>query len=242
MLKEIARGEDEDLINFLAATYEPCPTEWPKSACGEYWEIQFYGRAVFRQEKEAVLQILREELQHFSPAVIERMLFEKPLFSRGWPVAFQSAMIIARARNGGRELVQRDVRNAEFLRVFRLEERSQAALEAANRFLGHLFRFDKSIQEFKKEMQKGGLNAEKIGESECVAGEIKFEYTDDLANMTVMVKLPEDCSEELGRDIFGRTRRHIDRWIHDKGKETMVSLIVIGGREKLQLTHAFPRQ
>lgn len=241
MLKEIARGEDEDIINFLSAAYAPHSAERPISECIEYWEIKFHGRAVFQKEAEAILQILREKLQHFPPVVIERMLFEKPLFSRGWPGAFQNAMIIARARNGGRELVQRDIRNAEFLQAFRLEERSQAALGTAKSFLGHLFRFDVSVQELKKEMQKGwSIDRAKIGESEYVDGEILLEYTEGLTDMTIMVKLPEDCSEELGRDIHGRARRHIDRWL-DKGKGIRVSLIVLGGQGKLQLTYTFLR-
>jgi len=66
-----------------------------------------------------------------------------------------------------------------------------------------------------------------------VVGKIEVEIG-TLRDISITVKLPNECATELGADVFGRARRHVEAWRKDHNGNN-VSLIVEGGKSNLRL-------
>lgn len=82
------------------------------------------SRVAFPEEKKQIAQAIREHTTHFQSKHLEQWL-KQPYMSD----EIKLILIIARARNGGIELVERDMRNAEILAHFEPEQRSPKAIE-----------------------------------------------------------------------------------------------------------------
>ena len=150
-------------------------------------------------------------------------------------------MIIARARNGGSKLAQRDIRNAEFLAPFRLEKRSSGAIKLAEYLLYCVTQLDWKVEKLKKAMQNGwSFSWDKIGESEYVKGGTEIVFG-SLHNLSIKITLPAECPEALGRDIFGRAKRHIEKWKEEDGAGIILSFQVEGGTADLRLSKTYSK-
>ena len=198
-----------------------------------------YDLSCFSEEKQGILQVIHERTgAWFQPEYLEGWLKEPNV-----PDEIRQRLVAALARNGGPKLADHYIRCADFLKTFKLEERSPVALKAVEEFLTTCAEFERKTIEFMKSMQAGwGLNGEKIGQSEYVLGKISFEFDKSLSWLKFKVELPADCSKELGQDVFGRARRHIKRWTAEIDQKLEVFLLVTGGIGNLGLPHNFGKE
>ena len=190
--------------------------------------------AIFPKERQGILQIIQEKTGGwFKPEYIEEWLEEPSI-----PEEIQQRLGIARTRNGRSVLAKNDIRCAKFLKNFKLEERSPSAIKLAECLLKNVFLLDNAVFQLLKNMQSGwGLEREKIGESEYVIGKIEATI-DALQVISITVKLPNECAAELGADVFGRARRHVEAWRKDHIGNN-VSITVEGGKSDLRLSKLY---
>ena len=231
ILKEIARHWMEE--------------KSPQSVAAFRFLCEVYAsknRAIYPKERENILQIVQEKTgRWFKPEHLEEW-FKEPNVSQ----EIREKLVIARARNGGVKLAEKDIRNGEFLRGFQLEERSSSAIELAKYLLNCVTQLDCKIEKLKKAMQGNwGPPWDKIGKSEYVKGEMEvaFRSLHDFSTQREVIfkiTLPAGCSEELGRDIFGRAKRHAKKWM-EEDEVGYLMLHVEGGTANLQLSKSYSK-
>jgi len=176
-------------------------------------------RFVPKKEKEGIIELIRSCDNNLKPEELEEWM-QYPCL----PPEIEKTLAIARTRNGGPELWRKDIQNAKILKPFFPDERTPTAMKLYKRFCQEIATLDNEAKALIVKMQESGL-AERyeIGASEYVAGTVKFELT-DLTAIIISVQLENDCSKELGDDIHGRARRHIEIWEYSKEKEIEVEL------------------
>jgi len=220
-----------EAFRFFIAAYRPLPKDYLKREGESDDEMQARGRQVYEEERKGILDLIRQHTGClFKPDNLEEWISQPYV-----PEEIKQILVIARARNGGAELVERDIRNNKLLACFEPDKRSPAALALFKGFGNRIAGFDLVVQELLQAMQPSGwdFGSDKIGESDYVAGTISIEYP-ELGELVVKVELKPDCTEELGRDIFGRARRHLEQWCK-KHTVKQVKLCVCGGKADLFL-------
>jgi len=220
-------------FRFLIAAFRPLSKKrYPHEGESES-EIKARGRWVSQEEKDKILGLIRKYDIGFKPEKLAEWLKQPYL-----PTEFKKALAIARTRNGGPKLTQKDIRNTELLEPFSPEERSSAAIDLYIQFGQKVVILDLKVQKLLEQMKSGDwLNREEIGASECVEDKILFSYPDfNLSSIKITVSLKSDRSRELGRDICGRARRHIEKWKSALEENIKVVLDVLGGKENLKMT------
>ena len=120
-----------------------------------------------------------------------------------------------------------------------MEERGYAGLDLYDRLCGQVSELDAAATALLKRMQpeRGSWDSDMIGRSEYVRGGIWLNLP-DLETIEVTVTLYHDTSVELGQDIFGRARRHIEAFCAEHtDRKLTVNLALGGGQGDLNLTH-----
>ncbi len=182
-------------------------------------------RLVSKKEKGKIIELIRSCDSNFKPEELEEWMQDPNL-----PYDIEKTLAIARTRNGGPKLWQRDIQNAEILKLFSLDERTPTAIELYKKFGQEIANLDNEVKTLIAKMQKNGwAEQDEIGASEYVTGIIKFELI-NLTAVIISVQLENGCPKELGDDIYERANRHIDEWEYRKEKKIQVELKV--GEEK----------
>ncbi len=196
-----------EAFRFLIAVFQPLHKEYRKREGESDYEMQARGRQVYEEEQKGILNLIRQHTNSsFKSDDLEEWISQPYV-----PEEIKQVLVIARARNGGIDLAVRDIRNSKLLESFQPDKRSEAAIALFKEYVCKIASFDLVVEELLKAMQPNNwdFGSDKIGESDYVAGTITTEYP-DLGELIVQVELKSDCAEELGRDIFGRARRHIE--------------------------------
>ncbi|MBI3305020.1 hypothetical protein HYZ80_01690 [Candidatus Parcubacteria bacterium] len=255
-----SRPTEESVVafRFMIAAYRPGPAGNDLRKGESFAEWKAHGRFVSETEQDRILRLIRDHVgvpPITTDTTIELWL-EQPLM----PDEIQRVLVMARARRGGPELAKRDIRNAEALAALdRLEQTNKRScrpetLQWIKEQADSIALLDVWLTSLLKAMQPedGNLasNVERIGESDYVLGEIRLEFRVSKAKqiatvefgssrwVELTVELPADCAEELGRDIFGRARHHIEKW-RETHYDVSVELFVNGGAANLKLHNSF---
>lgn len=250
--------ESIKVFRFMLAAYRPRPSGNNLREGESHAEWKAHGRFVSDDEQNGILRLVREHVgtHPFTAEAIEPWL-EQP----NVPDEIQKILAMARARHGGPELAKRDIRNARVLAA--LDELEQAkkrscrpeTLEWIKEQVEGITLLEVWMTSLLEAMQPQGddltPDARRIGESDYVLGTIRIEFrvleskklprnvsfgTSRWVELTV--ELPADCPEELGRDVFGRARHHIEKW-RETHYDVSVGLVVQGGRTNLNLDQSF---
>lgn len=227
-------------FRFLIAAFEPRPKERGRIEGESAHEEKARGRKVFIEEKEGILQMIRKHLMWQRDPECLNFWIKQPAV----PKDIQNILIVARARNGGIFLAERDIRYGEILRSLNPDKRSPAALELHEQICSKIAALDAEVEKLKISMEKyDTYKTDVIGASETVIGDIKISYS-SLSGIVITVILPKDCSYELGRDIFGRARRHMGKWVETSNSiifNSDISLTVSGGADDLDLVTGYSK-
>ncbi len=106
---------------------------------------------VFKEEKEEILKLFREKTDYyFTPEIAEKWLKHPNV-----PNEIRKIFILARARNGGTKLIERDIKYAEMLKPLEVEKRSSAMLSFCQKFFGEAKEIDEKIKQLIKELSDG---------------------------------------------------------------------------------------
>ena len=200
-------------------------------------EMTARGRLVSKDETEAVLQAIRKRTDRDCEFPAGKL--EAWLGLRHVPGEIRHILTIARTRNGGIPLAERDIRYAQILAPLKVEERGYAGLDLYNRLCEQVSELDAAATALLKRMQpeRGSWDSDMIGRSEYVRGGIWLNLP-DLETIEVTVTLYHDTSVELGQDIFGRARRHIEAFCAEHtDRKLTVNLALGGGQGSISLTH-----
>src|SRR3989338_6447535 len=228
-------NESRRIFRFVVNCYQPGFYASPASNA-------FEGKFISREQKEEIEKLFRGRMGagSFGPDHISQWLVEEEM-----PDKIRDILIFARARSGGWELAKRDIRNAELLEPFDPDNRSPQAINLFQAISEKIKEFDQRAVGLLEAMQPSGYGnywkSDQIGASDYVRGTISVTYghlpTRFGEFLGVQVALEDKCPEELGRDIFGRARRHIEAWIKDQNdwRGLLVSLTVRGGMSALEL-------
>ncbi len=219
----------ERAFRFLIAAYEPLG-EGCRSV-GEEFKEKSEGRWVSPEEQKQIISLITEQDTRFNPEELEKWMEQPSL-----PSEFERILAIARTRNGGRNLWRADIRNAELVRSFVPEERSEAAIELFKRNAETKAAVDRCIQKLIEEMTDGHSwsHREEIGKSEYVLGNIDFKYN-HLFEVIISIQVDSEYPEALFQDNFGRATRHIKAWL--KGHTPFrIHLVMTGGQTNAQET------
>lgn len=229
-------------FRFLIAAYNPLPEGELRHEGESDDEMQARGRWVFHEEQAATLQLIREHTgRDWRPKDLEFWL-QQPYVPEG----IQRLLILARARNGGMALVERDLWFAKLLEPLDPEKRSPGALALHDKFCVQLAVIEGSVAELLTSMNMKGdpkwyenwKAKDEVGGSEYVCTEkVQVEYP-DLVTVVITVPLEPNCSAVLGTDIFARARSHIERW-REKYPTTTVTLRVVGGKDGLRHVRSY---
>ncbi|MBI2624305.1 hypothetical protein HYW67_02310 [Candidatus Parcubacteria bacterium] len=244
-------------FRFMIAAYRPGPAGDDQREGESFAEWKAHGRFVSETEQAGILRLIREHVgaPPFSAETIGPWI-EQPMV----PHEIQQILAMARARRGGPELAKRDIRNAEALAALDWLERTNKrscrpeTLQWIKEQADSIALLDAWLKPLLQAMQPEGgnlaSNVRRIGESDYVLGEIRLEFRISQAKQVpavefgssrwveVTIELPADCTEELGRDIFGRARHHIKGW-RETHYDVSVSLVVQGGKANLNLHEPF---
>jgi len=226
--------ESRQIFHFVINAYHPGFYASPTSK-------EFEGKFVSREQEDEIEKLIRGRAGtgSFSANAISQWLMEEEM-----PQEIRKILILSRARSGGWELAKRDIRNAELLEPFDPDNRSPQAINLFQAISEKIKEFDQRVAELLKAMQPSGYGnywqSDQIGASEYVRGTISVTYGPLPVVgkfLGVQVALEDKCPEELGRDIFGRARRHIETWIKGQNdwRGLLVSLTVRGGMSALEL-------
>ena len=211
-------------FQFLIAAYEPLPYEplpedWKTLVKNAEFKTKSKGRLVSKDEKDGILGLIRKHDDRFMPKELEEWM------KQPWiPNEFEKTLAIARTREGGPDLWRNDIRNAELVEPFSLDNLIPATLELSKRQIKIVADLDQKVQKFLERMRTNEwLAREKIGQSEYVFEDISIEYPPNHHGLIMItIKLKSDSSEELCRDT-GRLRRHINKCISESGiKDSMM--------------------
>ncbi len=202
-------------------------------------EMTARGRFISEDEKGAVLQVIRERTdgRYVFPAEKIEPWLNLPCV----PDSVRRILAIARTRNGGVELAERDIKYAKLLAPLEPDKRSPTALVLHRQYCELIAEFDELASQLVASMkpERDRWNYDGIGRSEYVAGTIEVTFL-HLHDITVTVILEPRCSSELGQDIFGRARRHVERFfegLESHVGELEVLLFVRGGEGNLDLSY-----
>jgi len=231
-----------DAFRFIIAAFEPRPKEWRKQEGGSVYETMTQGRRVYKEEKDRILQMIRTHVEWRQKTEHLNQWIKQPAV----PYEIQKVLIIARARNGGMELALEDIRHSEILQPLGTDKRSQAALELHKKICLKIAVLDAEVSRLIVAMKKihNYAKIDVIGASETVMGDIIISYPDpDFSLVRITVELEKDCTEALGRDIFDRARRHVEKWINtsDIASKSDISLGVFGGIDNIKLSWIFTK-
>ncbi len=248
ILDSIIRGwmpeltdESRRIFRFVVNCYHPSFYASPTSK-------EFEGKFVSREQEDGIEKLFRGRVGagSFSANAISQWLMDEEM-----PQRVREILVFARARSGGWGLAKRDIRNAELLEPFDPDNRSPQAVHLFRAISEKIKEFDQRVAKLLEAMQPKNYAAswesDKIGASEYVRGTISVTYGPLPVVgrfVGVQVALEDKCPEELGRDIFGRARRHIEAWVKDQRDwpGLLVSLTVRGGMSALELACSAERK
>jgi hypothetical protein len=181
------KGEEAiDAFHFLVSAYIG-------KTDGDQWEF-----STSTAEKDDVLKFFRDHTDYrFIPEIAEKWLKMPDV-----PEEIKKIFIIARARNGGIPLIERDIKNAEMLKPLDIENRSEAALEFHKKFCSELAIIDDRIKQFIKELGAGLCSkAEKIEIDKIRLSNQKSEYEIVLSICYKKNDLPYSSASQIADDI-----------------------------------------
>lgn len=224
-----SRENAERAFRFLIAAYKPLGEGWRSN--GEEFQEKSEGRWVSPEEQKQIISLIKEQDARFNPEELEKWMKQPSL-----PSEFERILAIARTRNGGWNLWRADIRNAELVRPFVPEERSEAAIELFKRDAETKASVDRSVQKLIESMTEGHSwsGREEIGKSEYVLGKIEFKYN-HLFEVIISIQVDSEYPEALFQDNFGRARRHINSWIKEH-HPFKIHLIMTGGQTNAEET------
>jgi hypothetical protein len=180
-----------------------------------------------------ILELIRKHDTRFKPEELVEWL-EQPWI----PHKFERILAIARTREGGPDLWQKDIRNTELLKSFSPDDRTEAAIDLYKRHCEIIAGLDEKVQGLFKRMRSDGLvKGEEIGGSEYVLGEEKVSYN-NLFEIIIFIKMGPRYPEGLVRDNFGRAKRHIKKWLQENRSDKVI-LNMPGGETDLKLSEEF---
>ncbi|NQV00513.1 MAG: hypothetical protein HQ537_00070 [Parcubacteria group bacterium] len=197
-------------FQFLIAAYEPLSKDWQTPVENAEFKIKSKGRWVSQEERGEILKLIRRQNTRFKSGEIEKWI------KQPWiPHEFEKILAIARTRNGGPKLWQDDIRNAELLKLFSPDERTEAAINLFQRECKIIAEIDQKVQKLINQMTSEDYSGrEEIGGSEYVLGKRGIIYN-TIFEIIIHIKLRPDCPEALVRDNFGRAKRHIKKWLKE---------------------------
>lgn len=221
--------ESLEAFRFLIAAFVPFSKNYQPRPGESKFEIKARGRKVSEEERNKILELLRNQNVVFTPEELEEWLKQPQL-----PFDFERTLAIARTRKGGAELWRADIRNAQLVKPLSPDGRTEAALDLHNQHCQLIAGVDQKVQELIAQMHTGSFGrAEEIGASEYVLGEIKLGYQ-NLFEFKISVEVAAEHPEGLVRDNFGRAKRHIQKWLQEN-RSHRVGLHMEGGKTKLVL-------
>ncbi len=218
-------------VSWKGTRYEKYPSwmsQWERLAAKK-------RRDPLKAEQEMILEILRERADDTYALNTDDESIDPFYFwmcQEGVPKEFLEILAEKRTRNGKAELALRDGRYAEIIRPLGVEKRSPEGLHLAHWALVRVARLDRAREALHDRMQPWngplrewrqtgvGLFEERyqeIGGSEVVVGDIDFAMP-SLNRFSVKVTLPQECSQGLAGDVFGRAKRHILSWKEEYSK------------------------
>ncbi|MEK7187418.1 MAG: hypothetical protein AAB691_01060 [Patescibacteria group bacterium] len=222
--------ESREAFGFIIAVCYPLPTNQFRPSGESVAETKARGRMVFPEEREKIFALIRDHISFWKADQLDPWILEPRL-----PADIQKILIITRARNGGMELVRRELEQARILQPLDSSGRSPAVFAFLERFFPELRNFDARLAQLREQMRPAkhwsSDKDREIGGSEMVLGEITVEIS-SLQSALIRVTLEKDCSRELGMDIAGRVRRHVRAWV-EKNSGIDISLEVNGGKGNL---------
>ena len=209
-------------FRFLIAAFNPNPKEWGKIEGESAYEIMARGRRVYKEEKEGILQMIREHLKwRRNPECLNEWIKQPAV-----PEDIQNIIIVARARNGSVKLAVRDIRYSEILEPLDPDRRSSVALELHKQICSEITALDAEVDQLVATMKKY-KEPYLDGTSETVPGEISINYP-DMSSVEIKIELDKNCEEKFGRDVFNRARRHVEKW-HKRDHKILVSSLEVRG-------------
>lgn len=237
-----ATRESVDAFWFFSAAFRPLRKDASKYL--RYEEparlTASRGRFVSDAERAAIEGILLNHTSRWEPeAFIPWLDLASSNPHRYGQTSFEDVLVkLWRARCD-------DAKMAEYLRAWRfaqpfgLGRRSKAAMALHEQACAKIVAFDTAVVTLVGNMKSGSsYGSEKIGMSEFVRGEIDFEFP--LATyVKLVVTIPTDDPEPLGRDVTGRARRHIQKWLEDPENQAYRVQLDVLGIAGLELTEQF---
>ncbi len=222
----------KDAFDFLIAAYEPLPEDRQTLAKNAEFKTKSKGRWVSKDEKDKISDLIREYDTRFEPKELEEWM------KQPWiPYEFEKTLAKARTRAGGHDLWRKDIGNAELVKPFDPDNRSEAAINFFKCCGDVIAELDHKVQKLLKQMTAGAgewTTREKIGDSRYVLGEIKVDNYYSPLEFMLKINVEHEYSEALVCDNFERAKRHIEKWLQDnpsykirlsmKGGETDVNL------------------
>jgi len=222
IVKEVFRDWSREInfkswkaFRFLVAAYEPDSKEHPKRKDESEDETRARGRRVSKEEQEGILKIVRENIgDYFKPENLTSWL-QQPCI----PFAIQKVLILARARNGGMDLIKRELRNNELvemlLQPLKPETCSKAALILAKtllaKTLADIAELDQKVATLLPRISYVWTTPRTDGGQDGHSTKIGANYP-DLKSVALRITLDESASGKMVREIFEEARDKIKKW------------------------------
>ena len=131
------------------------------------------------------------------------------------------------------------MRNAQLLKPFSPDERTEAAINFLLCFGDVIADIDRKVQELLEQMKASGWgSSEEIGGSEYVLGQIKVDNYFTPFKIRIKIKVESEHPEVLVQDNFGRARRHTEKWLQENPSHQIL-LFMSGGETDIQLSETF---
>jgi len=195
-------------FRFLTAAFNSYPEGRHIPQNESEFEFKARGHYASEEEKEKIMDLLRKYDSDLKPEELEEWI------KQSWiPYEFKRILAIARTRNGGRELWQKDMHNAELLEPLSPDKRTPAALDLFQRKCKIIAGMDQKVQKLINQMESKDYSGNReIRVAEYVLGEKKIIYN-TIFEIIINIKLGPERPEALIRDNFGRAKRHIKKWL-----------------------------
>lgn len=164
-------------------------------------EIENRGRErkVFRAEQDYIEALLRDRLKETGSSGCEFWIKQPNL-----PAEIVKIFAIARIRNSGKDFIMRDIMNADALRKFEIENRSDGALEVLDSFCERLQEIDNAVNNLLlAAKEKGCLGL-------VVSVEVSFSKDLGRVGINILPKKTFSYSKELLWTIFDKTKNFIE--------------------------------
>lgn len=151
---------------------------------------------ISKEEKEEILKLFREKTDYyFTPEIAEKWLKVPNV-----PEEIRKIFILARARNGGMKLAERDMKNAEILKPLDVEDRSEAALKLHKRLSAQIKKLDEKTKKL-----LGNLDREPY--------RIELDYSDIDSISVKIIFDDKDCPSNLKiAHIYERVNCYFLAW------------------------------